>query len=118
VHDDLLDLEHRGWQALATSPAAATELYGAVLADDATFLFPGGMVVTGRDAALSSLGGPPWDAYGLDDERVIALGPDTGAVVYRARAERAGQRYEALVTSVYRSDGDGWRLVLHQQTPV
>ena len=114
---DPLELERRGWEALATGADDAAAYYRDVLADDAVMVFPGGVVVDGRDAILSSMGGPPWSSYELADEVVHRHG-DTAVVVYRAAAEREGQpTYEALISTVYVRDGDRWRLVLHQQTP-
>ena len=43
--------------------------------------------------------------------------PGTGVVTYAVVAERDGREYSALVSSVYVRRPDGWRLVLHQQTP-
>jgi ketosteroid isomerase-like protein len=39
--------------------------------------------------------------------------------MYTARAHRAGQdEYVRAVTSVYRETRDGWKLVIHQPTPL
>ena len=37
-------------------------------------LFPGGMVIEGRDAVLESMSGPPWAWFRLADERARLLG--------------------------------------------
>lgn len=43
----------------------------------------------------------------------------TAALVYTARAQRADQdEYVAAMTSVYRQTSEGWKLVIHQQTPL
>lgn len=117
--DELVAIEERGWEALAAGGDAAAAFYRAVLADDPVMLFPGGMVLRGRDAILSSMAGPPWSSYELSDTRVQRLADDAAAVIYRAVGEREGQPpYEALITTVYVRDGGRWRLALHQQTPV
>jgi hypothetical protein len=117
-HDEVLELERAGWTALSTGGEAAASFYGEVLSDEPLFVLPGGLVLDDRDAIVRSMGGAPWDRYGLAEERLVPLGAGAVAVVYRADAERDGERYEALITSTYvRGDGP-WRLAMHQQTPV
>jgi hypothetical protein len=111
------ELERAGWAALAAGGEVATEFYDAVLAAEVVFVFPGGMRVDDRTAILTSMGGPPWDAYELIDERVVALSPDAQLVTYRANGRRGAHEYRALITSAYANVGGRWRLVLHQQTP-
>jgi hypothetical protein len=54
----------------------------------------------------------------MTDPALVVLADRAAALVYRARARRAGEpEYLADMTSVYRDAGEGWRLVLHQQTP-
>ncbi|MGH9027158.1 MAG: DUF4440 domain-containing protein, partial [Acidimicrobiia bacterium] len=65
-----------------------------------------------------SMRGAPWSSFELADERVIDLTPDSAVVAYRATARRDGRDYVALFNSTYTREGDGWKLVLHQQTPV
>ena len=59
-------------------------------------------------------------AYEITDERLVEMGSDAAAFVYRGRAFRAsgGPPIDARMSSVYvRRDGR-WRLALYQQTPV
>ena len=113
------DLERAGWDALSTSADAARALYGDVLADDVTFLFPDGTLLRGRDAALDSFGVAPWTSWTMADVATHPLGDGGAVVTYRAEAQRAGDEpYRALVSSVYRRDGDRWLLCTHQQTPL
>jgi len=117
--DAVLDLERRGWTALAT-PGAAVDFFVDVLDEDVAMLFPGGMTVEGRDAVLRSMSGPPWSWFRLDDERVRSLADDVAVVTYRAEAQRPdAPTYAALCSSTYRRSRDGrWLLALHQQTPI
>ncbi len=115
--DVLVDLERAGWRALASSGSDVRRFYGAVLAADPVFVLPGGLVLTERDAIIDSMLGAPWSHHELSDVRVAAVGEDARAVVYRATARRGDTDYEALVTSTYAQIDNGWRLVLHQQTP-
>jgi hypothetical protein len=114
---DVVDLERAGWHALSTGGGAAAAFYERTLADDVTFLLPGGMVLRDRAAVISSLQGPPWTSYELRDEHVLPLGADAATLTYRVRATRDGAVYEALVNSTYVRDAGSWKLALHQQTP-
>lgn len=110
-------LEREGWEALASGGDAARAFYERVLDDDAVMLFPGGMRLDDRAAIVKSMGGPPWSRHELEDVRVATPSGDVAVVTYGAVAEREGQAYSALMSSVYVRREDGWRLVLHQQTP-
>lgn len=115
----LIELEKRGWEALASDGDAARDFYRSRLADEAVMVFPGGRIVEGKAEILDSMDAQPWDSFEIEEPRVIAPAEDTGVVVYRVTAKRPGQdEYAALISSVYtRREGD-WKLVLHQQTPV
>ena len=118
THDDLAAVEEQGWRALSTGPEAATGFYERVLDDDVVMLLPGGLVLDDRATILQSMAGPPWSAYELQDLRVLRLAADAGLVVYGVVARRGdGPEYSALISSAYARRADGWRLVLHQQTP-
>jgi hypothetical protein len=61
----------------------------------------------------------PWEAFTIDDVHTVPLGSDAAALVYTARAQRAGKpSYVAAMTSVYRRNDSGWELAVHQQTPL
>ena len=79
--------------------------------------FPFG-VLTRADTIAAIESAPPWTTYDIQDPRVIALTPDSGIVVYRVIAQRAGQDpYSAMISSTFvRRDGS-WKLAFHQQTP-
>ena len=116
--DELIALEHEGWQALSAGPDAATAFYDRVLDHDVAMLLPGGIRLTDRAEILKSIGGLPWASYELEDPQVVQLTPDSAIVVYGAVAQREGTaRYSALISSAYVRRDDGWKLALHQQTP-
>jgi hypothetical protein len=115
---DLIELEHRAWKALSTGGDAATAFYEEVLADEVLMLLPGGLVIDDRAAVIASMGGEPWSSFDLRDERVELLGDDAAVVAYEATAVRGDMTYKALFNSTYVRTADGWRLRLHQQTPV
>ncbi len=115
---ELLRLEHAGWTALCDGTGG--EFYGTVMTEDAVMVLADGSVLD-RGAVVASLDdAPAWSAYEITDERLIGLGPDSAAFVYRGRAFRAsgGPPFDAVMTSVYVREDDGWRLALYQQTPV
>lgn len=115
---DLLDLERRAWEALSTDGDAAAAFYGSVLDDEVLILLPGGLVVDDRQSVIDSMRGAPWDSFELADERVLEVDDRTAIVAYRATARRADDEYRALLNSTYVRRDDGWKLVLHQQTPL
>ena len=115
--DELVELEERGWQALATEGAAG-QFYAEVLDQEVLMLLPGGLTIADRDAALGAMSGPPWSEYLIEKPIARLLTRDAGFVAYGVRARRGdAPPYSALVSSAYvRRDGS-WRLAFHQQTP-
>jgi hypothetical protein len=117
--EELIALEKRGWEALATSGEAAADFYRQVLDDDIAMVFPGGISIFDRDAVIESMGGEPWSSFDLSDIHVLMPVSDVGIVTYRSTSQRGDQPpYVALITSLYTRRGDVWRLTLHQQTAV
>ena len=116
--DDALErLERDGWDALVAGGAEARRFYDDVLTADPTMLLPGGLVLRDRDLMLQTMGDSPWRAYELDGLEVAYPGPDTGLVTYGAVADRGGESYTALMSSLYGRQDGRWRLAFHQQTP-
>ncbi len=117
-HDELIDLEKQGWQALSATGTTAAAFYEDVLAEKVLMLLPGGVVLDDRAQIVESMSGQPWSRHELGGMRVFEPGPDTGVVAYGVVAAREnGPEYAALVSSLYvRRDG-GWKLAFHQQTP-
>jgi hypothetical protein len=117
IHDDLGDLEQRGWDALSSTGEAARAFYADVLDDQPIMLLPGGILLDERSRIIESVSGRPWSSYVLQDLRTTELTPEAAIVTYGAVAERDGETYSALMSSVYVRRGDGWKLAFHQQTP-
>jgi ketosteroid isomerase-like protein len=110
---ELVALEELFWRA-----AGDRDAYASHLAGDALHVFPGWGVAE-RGAVLDGVAAAaPWTSFSIDEPRLVPLGDDAAALVYTARARRAGDEYRAAVTSVYRRHDGGWRLVVHQQTPL
>ncbi|WP_397443288.1 MULTISPECIES: DUF4440 domain-containing protein [unclassified Phormidium] len=95
------------------------KVYNSVLRDDAVMLFPGGMIIEGKEKILQSLAAQPWKSFQIEEPRVISLSERAEVLVYRVTARREGSEpYVALINSTYTLSGGVWELVLHQQTPV
>ncbi|MCR2812689.1 nuclear transport factor 2 family protein [Microbacterium sp. zg.Y1090] len=115
---DLLRVETAGWQSLCDGTGG--DFYGSLMTDDGLMVLADGSVLD-RDGVVASLAdAPAWSAYEITHERMVDVGSDVVAFVYRARAFRAsgGPPFDALMSSVYRWRGGRWRLALYQQTPV
>ncbi len=117
TEEELTGLERQGWDALSTDGEAAGDFYDRVLDERAVMLLPGGMVLEDRASMVESMSGQAWSRYALEDMRCSRPTADTGLVTYGVVAERGGQEYSALMSSLYVRRGDGWKLAFHQQTP-
>ena len=114
---NLLELEHRGWQSLCRGQGG--DFYGQLMTPDAVMVLVNGMVLDRPAIAASLNAAPPWSAYRITDERLVAAGAGAAALVYRATAQRDGQEpFEAFMSSVYCLVGGRIRLALYQQTTV
>jgi hypothetical protein len=112
--ETLVDLEHRGWQALSSSGGRA--FYDEILTTDAAMVFPG--AVLDRAQSLDAIASAdPWSEYRIEDPRLVELGETAALLTYRAEAVRNGAPYRAMMTTAYVRDRDRWRVALHQQTP-
>ncbi len=115
---ELIRLEQRGWDALSRS--AGGDFYGQLMTPDALMVLVNGMVLD-RDTIEKSLNeSPPWESYALIEERLVEVGSDAAALVYKAHASRDGQTepFVALMSSVYRLIDGEPRLTLYQQTTI
>ena len=117
--EDLIQLERQGWRALSRDQETARAFYRPLLVSDAVMVFPGGLLLEGRDAILAAIDQQPWTSFEIHECRVISLSDETAAVVCRVVAQREDEAlYEVLVSSVYVARHDRWRLALHHQTSV
>jgi hypothetical protein len=116
--DELLKLEHAGWQAL--SNATGDKFYGSIMTDDALMVLANGSIMD-REAVISALDqAPPWERYEIDDPRAIAIDDETAALVYIGTGYREGadEPFIGAMSSVYHRTPEGWKLALYQQTAV
>lgn len=109
-------LERAAWDALCAGNGA--EFYGARMTSDGVMVLAHGEVLD-RDRAVASLAQTPaWSEYALHDVRVVPLGAEAAALVYRARARRPDAELDALMASTYVMQEGEWRLALFQQTVI
>ena len=115
--DQLLVLEHEGWNSLCEG--TGDRFYGELMTEDGVMILADGSVF-GREAVAASLDqAPTWDTYELSDVRLVEAGPDSAALVYTGRARRGDEPlFVARMASTYRRAEGRWRLALYQQTPV
>jgi hypothetical protein len=60
---------------------------------------------------------PTWDRYAMSEPRVVPIGADAAALVYRAEAVRGDEPpFEALMSSTYVLVDGKPRLASYQQT--
>ncbi len=111
----LSTLERQGWDALCNQTGSS--FYGSLMTEDAVMVLVNGFTMD-RDTVVASLDqAPAWDSYTISDERIVRVGAEATALVYRATAQRAGEEpFEAIMTSVYVKSTDGPRLALYTQT--
>lgn len=116
---ELIELEEQGWQALSSAGDASKRFYRAVLRDDAIMLFPGGLIIDGKQKILDSLAAQPWKSYQIKALQVHSLSENASVVVYQVTAQREGSDpYAALISSTYTLSSGKWKLAVHQQTPI
>lgn len=116
---ELLDLETQGWRALSSEVEVARKFYARLLSEDAVMLFPGGIVVEGKEQILASLGAKPWKTFQIKEPRVVRASGGAGILFYRVTAQREkGIVYSALISSAYRETDGVWLLWFHQHTPI
>jgi hypothetical protein len=117
MQTELEELERRGWDSLCEGTAA--DFYGSIMTEDGVMVLANGMTMDHDDVVEALRAAPTWDRYEIADVRVVAIEPDAAALVYKGTAYRGdGDPVVAVMSSVYRRNGDGWKLALYQQTPI
>lgn len=113
--DALMELERKGWDSLCEQTGGS--FYGELMTDDAVMVLVNGAVLDKASVVQSLNEAPGWDGYEINDTRLVALGPDAAALVYRATAHRGGEdSFAAAMTSCYRIVDGSPRLALYTQT--
>lgn len=113
-HEELWSLERQFW-------LSGAEFYERTLAPQVLMVFPPPVGILDRAATVDSIGSAArWQNVSFTEQQLVAAKSDTVVLAYAAHADRGGEdsRYAAQCSSVYVRDDGGWRLVLHQQTPM
>lgn len=100
------------------SDGTGAQFYGATMTEDALMVLANAMVMD-RAAVTAALGqSPPWTRYEIAEPQLLVMDDDTAALVYRGTGWRDGsdEPFVGAMSSVYHRSGDGWKLVLYQQT--
>ena len=73
-----------------------------------------------QQAAIAAVKDTPvWEEAEFVERHVERPGEGLISLAYRVHAKRGEQNYKALCTSVIQHvDGDEWRVIQHQQTPL
>jgi Domain of unknown function (DUF4440) len=113
----LLDLEEEGWRALSGGDPAA--FYDDILTEDAVMILPPPVGTLSRAQVLRSMEATPWSRFDIRDPSVIELTDRSALLTYEVTAQRSDSpEYVALMTSAYVKANGGWKLALHQHTPL
>jgi hypothetical protein len=111
--DEIWRLEERFW-------LDDDSFYEAHLGEQCVMAFAAPVGVLDAEKVRDSLkGAPRWTSVTMSDGVVGQPDAATLVVGYRATGNRSGSAsYAAFCNSTYRRDGQTWKLVQHQQTPV
>jgi hypothetical protein len=115
VLNELIALEHQGWQSLCDGTAGQFCLD--LLADDALLEF-GDEVVMDRVAVAQTLArGSRLAGYDIAGAHLVSVGARAAALEYIGFGypESGGSTFVGTVRSLYRRTGTGWKLVLCRQ---
>jgi Domain of unknown function (DUF4440) len=121
------DLEHappradakRIWNLERDFWLSDADFYAAHLTPECLMVFPEPIGVLDSAETIASLStSPRWTRVAFGRQRLIAPSDDVAIVAYEAEAHRGDVAYHAQCSSTYARCGEGWRLALHQQTPI
>jgi hypothetical protein len=111
--EHLMNLERRFW-------TSGPDFFGDHLGDPCLLAFEGLAGVLSRAQVLRTIGSQArWNAPQLELKGFMEPTDRVALMTYEARAARPyGEPYHALVSSGYLWDGENWKLIFHQQTPI
>lgn len=114
----LLDLEKQGWESLTKSKGA--DFYGKIMTKEAVMILVNGMVLDYDTIAASLNDSEPWDAYEINQPKLLPISADTATLIYSATASREqdAEAFQALMASTYTLVDGEIKLALYQQTTI
>jgi ketosteroid isomerase-like protein len=114
---ELVALEEELWRANREGDGA---FYARALRDDALAVSRYGVMTKADAVPVIRENRNPYVKTELSDVRVLEVGADGALVTYRADVtalvEGREVDFAVLATTVYAREGDGWLVVLHQQS--
>ncbi len=112
--------DDEAWRAERRFWTGGEDHYREALDPACVMVFPAPAgTIAGPAIAESLAGAPRWASVEMAERHIGRPATDLLVLAYKAHGVREGATsYEAYCTSTYRRDGDRWRLVQHQQTPV
>ncbi|MEX0808734.1 MAG: DUF4440 domain-containing protein [Dongiaceae bacterium] len=113
IEQELASLERQFW-------TKGAEFYRAHLDDECLVAFTEMVGVMSRDQIAATVGdGQRWKDVAFDVKGVLRLDDAAAILTYEASAKREdGDRYRALVSSLYVNRDGEWKMAFHQQTPM
>lgn len=116
LEQELFEIEQGFW-------ISGKEHFSANLDDRCILVFPqaGELhgVKTRDEVAATATEANRWRDLTMSDRHLLQATEHAAIVSYRADVTRAdGQRYAALVSSVYVRRANGWKLAFHQHSPL
>lgn len=119
VEKELEELEEELWRANREGDG---DFYARMLREDAVSVSQFGTAGKEQVVALIQHNRDPFIRSALSEPQVRVLSPDSALITYRvgftARTEQGDIDHVALATTVYARENAGWRVALHQQTPL
>jgi hypothetical protein len=111
----LLELEREFWRA-----SGDRAFYERHFAPDGIAVLPMQNGIMDANTVIdNATTGIAWKSLDFTNVQSREIASGVVSLAYEARAQRAnGPEYHALLSSVYRRNGDAWQMVLHQQTPL
>jgi hypothetical protein len=100
---------------------AGADYYREHLAAESLMVFPPPTGPLNRARTIAAVADAPrWKSVSLANRRLVRPADHTAVLAYAVTADRGdgASRYQALCSSTYVRLPDGWKLVLHQQTPI
>lgn len=120
LRKEVVDMERRTWEDLKSSGRALEPF----LAPECLMIFPGATILDAESQPslreiLDRSDMKPWTEYKMENVHVLRLGDEAASISYEVEARRKKERYDAMITSIWRRNGVGeWKMCMHQQTPI
>lgn len=113
-------MEADAWSLEQALWTGGVETYERTLAPRALTVVPAERGLLDRAATMDAIrSAPRWSRVEMLERRDMRPRADIIVLAYRAEGTREdGDAYRAWCSSVYVRERDGWRLALHQQTPL